>query len=455
MKRKFIRVFLVLLIFLGLPLFVWRMYLAHVISKQLEQIRAAGLPTNGEELNRWYPAVPDNQNAALVLTQAFVLLHTINTDSDKRAQAVWKLKDKFPRRADQLTTAQLELIRWFVETNRLAMTKAEEALKLTSSRYPIDCTRLMNTELPHLAHLANLAALNQCDAALANLAGRNEDATADIVTVLELARTLDGEPFLISQLVRLMLFKRAAATLENRANSSPLNSEEITLLNSAFMKSNVGDSAVLGLIGDRSGTIPYFTISREELARMRPSPEVADREKYSPLPCYGPAILRWIGYYELDYCSYLIGMNKALTVLSNPPPLNLKASGYFARAGEDSKSRQRTLSAQTLSGYANVASRANEAVAQQRITLTALALESFQNEHGKLPEKLEELVPHFLKEVPEDPFTGLDLEYRRTAKGYVIYSVGPDRKDNGGLEKANKEQSADRKAYDITFIVER
>jgi hypothetical protein len=31
----------------------------------------------------------------------------------------------------------------------------------------------------------------------------------------------------------------------------------------------------------------------------------------------GPAILKLIGWYELDYGSYLIGMNKALALLTN------------------------------------------------------------------------------------------------------------------------------------------
>lgn len=49
----------------------------------------------------------------------------------------------------------------------------------------------------------------------------------------------------------------------------------------------------------------------------------------------------------------------------------------------------------------------------------------------------------------------MDLAYRRTDKGYVIYSVGRDREDNGGLEEADKKQSDDKQSYDITFTVER
>jgi hypothetical protein len=51
--------------------------------------------------------------------------------------------------------------------------------------------------------------------------------------------------------------------------------------------------------------------------------------------------------------------------------------------------------------------------------------------------------------VPLDPWDGKPLRYKKLDKGYVIYSVGSDRKDDGG--------SADpeRGFKDITFRVAR
>jgi len=42
-------------------------------------------------------------------------------------------------------------------------------------------------------------------------------------------------------------------------------------------------------------------------------------------------------------------------------------------------------------------------------------------------------VPSYLKKVPDDPF-GLHapLRYKKTITGYLLYSIGPDDKDNGG-----------------------
>jgi hypothetical protein len=62
----------------------------------------------------------------------------------------------------------------------------------------------------------------------------------------------------------------------------------------------------------------------------------------------------------------------------------------------------------------------------------ALAVERYRLAHGKWPQSLQKLTPAFLTKVPDDPFGGGPLHYRRLGDGVVIYSVGPDKEDNGG-----------------------
>jgi len=92
--------------------------------------------------------------------------------------------------------------------------------------------------------------------------------------------------------------------------------------------------------------------------------------------------------------------------------------------------------------------------AKIRDAQTALAIERYRLANGKLPNQLTDLVPSFLPSVPSDPFDGKPLRYKTLAKGYVIYSVGDDRVDNGGTEKDNKGISY-VPGTDITFTVER
>lgn len=59
------------------------------------------------------------------------------------------------------------------------------------------------------------------------------------------------------------------------------------------------------------------------------------------------------------------------------------------------------------------------------------AVERYRADKGAYPETLEALVPAYLHELPEDPFSGAAPRYA-TAPSHRIWSVGPDKEDGGG-----------------------
>jgi hypothetical protein len=63
----------------------------------------------------------------------------------------------------------------------------------------------------------------------------------------------------------------------------------------------------------------------------------------------------------------------------------------------------------------------------------AFALAAFQRDNGKYPDKLDALAPKYLKAIPLDLFSGKPLVYQPKDGGYLLYSVGPNGKDEGGL----------------------
>jgi len=73
-----------------------------------------------------------------------------------------------------------------------------------------------------------------------------------------------------------------------------------------------------------------------------------------------------------------------------------------------------------------------------RCSSTAVAVERYRLGHGFWPDRLDDLVPRNLSRIPTDPFDGQPLRYKRLDDGVVIYSIGADRKDDGGhLERIN------------------
>jgi hypothetical protein len=77
----------------------------------------------------------------------------------------------------------------------------------------------------------------------------------------------------------------------------------------------------------------------------------------------------------------------------------------------------------------------NAAKSQATVTLArvACALERFYLANDSYPERLEELVPSWIAQLPPDPINGGALHYRREAPDqFVLYSVGVNGKDDNG-----------------------
>ncbi len=72
--------------------------------------------------------------------------------------------------------------------------------------------------------------------------------------------------------------------------------------------------------------------------------------------------------------------------------------------------------------------------AYEDLTLVAFALAGYRADHdGTYPTALAQLVPAYIDAIPKDPFTDGDLHYKSDGEGYLLYSVGPNGKDDGGL----------------------
>ena len=67
-----------------------------------------------------------------------------------------------------------------------------------------------------------------------------------------------------------------------------------------------------------------------------------------------------------------------------------------------------------------------------QVTELAFALAAYRAEHGSYPEKLDELMPKYVSEVPKDMFNEAELHYERQPGGYLLYSVGVNGIDDGG-----------------------
>jgi hypothetical protein len=455
MKRFFFRICLAALVLFALLVIyfiVWRVNLAREVDVKLAAIRTAGLPTSGAELNAYYPAVPDNQNAALVMTQAFALIRNF---PDRRSNDE-VTNFKIPPRGQSLTAEQETLLSSYVAMNEAALAKASEALKLLRSRYPVDFSPGLNTSLSHLIGLRELGRLAEFRSLLALDSNQPNNAISSIADMLGMARTLDEEPGWLSQFLRGRLIKMASTTFEYCLNARGLSESALTDLLPLLATVRQTNLVARAFIGERAEITPYFQSRSAWVVKNSENQLIADP----------PPMKFWIlGVMARDLVFYLKVMDTNIAFASLPFPRNLDTISHFSAETFDSLEQHPytslhyhhpfEFSATFLPSIQIFLKLEAEYASNLRLATTTLAVERFRLARGKLPENLDELVPQFLPAVPLDPFDGQPLRYHLLAKGYVIYSVGDDCHDDGGREKPADWKSSDKTTYDITFTVER
>jgi hypothetical protein len=85
-----------------------------------------------------------------------------------------------------------------------------------------------------------------------------------------------------------------------------------------------------------------------------------------------------------------------------------------------------------LPGNSAATSAEDRSTMQFELTKLAFALAAYRADHGSYPEKLADLTPKYVADIPKDIFNDADLHYKHEGAGYLLYSVGINGKDNGG-----------------------
>jgi hypothetical protein len=74
------------------------------------------------------------------------------------------------------------------------------------------------------------------------------------------------------------------------------------------------------------------------------------------------------------------------------------------------------------------------AIAHLALAQAALALEAYHVRYHAYPASLRQLHMAIGWRLREDPFSGRDLRYARRENGFILYSIGPDLRDDRGAE---------------------
>ncbi len=131
-----------------------------------------------------------------------------------------------------------------------------------------------------------------------------------------------------------------------------------------------------------------------------------------------------------------------------------EAKGAFEKSEKDwghplrrKLQRHAPLTAMFYPEYSNYSLQFAYFEARRDLGKVATALKLYKLKYGSYPKHLTDLVPNFIHELPRDPFTGSDLLYHKEGKGFLLYSLGQNGKDDGGKVVTKKGHIALKDKY--------
>lgn len=280
--------------------------------------------------------------------------------------------------------------------------------------------------LPNAQKSRTLASLMKLRGRTALARGDTEQAVESVEALFGTSRALSHQMLLIEHLVRMATASMSLTEVEFLLNEAQLDDGQLKRLARQVEALDFQQGLTTSLMGERA--MGYHTFHHMEQMSMgnvvnKPNPGNGNLSR--------PAD-----------CAIYLGFLREMIAASREP---------FPQALDQSQAVEGRL--KQLAGSRNPLERYNAMVtllilpatqasfqatgrnlAFREATRCAVAAERYRLAHGQPPQKLGDLVPEFLTVVPSDPFDGQPLRMKATDGELVFYSIGKDRKDDGGVD---------------------
>lgn len=444
-RRRKIKIIHILILLSLTAVFAFTLFRLSVrirFQNRIKAIQDAGLPVTLDEMNELYTIPEGAENAAETFIEAFLCYN--EWDKEKRESLPIYGPVELPARRKPLDQEIKELLAQYIADNKQTLEFLHKAAPIEHCRYPVDFSVELGYPMYHLTDIRNCSILLNLEAILHAENNKSRLAFRSVMTNFGLARSLVKEPTSSSQLIRGVCQRYAASSLERIINRTELTDEQLLEIDKALMAAEDISDIPLALVGERCRGIHVFknpTLLIEGIVggKTLPAPVF---ELYSAL-----------GLADRDGIAYIDFINDYIDIASLPLHQRQSASEIV-----DDKLRKISKTHILFHIYSPRHSWITRFylrnIAQVRAARAGIAVQRYRLANGNLPNTLEDLVPSYIDAVPEDPYDGRTIRYDELETGFVVYSIGEDKKDDGGKERPTGRGKKRPPSWDITFIIE-
>ncbi len=359
------------------------------LDRRLGALRAAGYPTSFAELAQYNKLPEGTPNAAPVYERAFAaFVPPVN-----EANVPFLGKAELPDTRTTFSEPVAKAVSQCLTANQDCLSLLHEAAGIKDCRYEWDYADPVNDvpryNVPQQKRLISCARLLRLRTAADVDAGAVDSALTHIRDGLQLGRSLCREPGVMNYLLRIACYGTALDGLERTLSTLALPDEELAGLGETISSAD----ATLNF-WEAVGTEQCFTI---ELLRYP-----ARHRPFGPVGAYLQILS------DRGLASALENASIAMDATKLP---SVQRLAEFREMSDEVDERMSSFHLDFL-GTVEILPICRCAELDARISAhfdlarTALAIERYRLATGKIPERLEELVPQYLRAVPTDPFDG-------------------------------------------------
>jgi hypothetical protein len=320
-----------------------------------------------------------------------------------------------------LTEQQTAAVRDYVKPAAVALQEARKLADQPRGRWPGP---------PRSLDALHAAKLLASDVLLRTQEGDLDGALASCRALVNAGRSVGDEPTLMPQMVRLAAYVLAARQVEHVLGQGGPSEAALAALQQLLSEVGEERPLTLALRGERARTDHLLesvqhgdmTVKQLLAATRGPGAKKSLLSKHDLL--YLPGVTANSRAATLERWNKLVEISKL--------PAQEQADRLAELSAPQRDEPLVVLSPASPAVLARYASEAWEQQAPLRCGVVALAAERYRRANGRWPETLADLKGAYLPDVPLDPFDGQPLRYRKDEQGVVVYSIGPDRQDDGG-----------------------
>jgi hypothetical protein len=380
---------------------------------------------------------PDDQNAALQITKVHALLSPNNPFN---AGGKWETSTMDYRNA-RLPNQNADPLRVaFTKVPKGALEEARKLKDMPAGHFnikPEDNPFAM--KLDYVQDSRSVANLLQLDVVMRSHDGDHDGAAQSCMALLNTANAMKDQPFLISQLVRCAEHAIAVAAIERTLGQGTVSEPTLRKLQTQLEAAAANDGLHQAMRGERAfGHQAYLNLRAGKMTLS---------ELLNPsgmkLSAGDRLVDTFPGIILNGYPDYLRMMNEQVRASKLKDAERKEAYDKLDQQMRQNRARTfrgNLLISLIMPATTKVAQASQRTQAWLRCTTVAVAAERYRLKNKNTwPGSIEELVKaDLLKEVPNDPFDGKPLRFKRTPTGVIVYSVGFDTIDNGGkLDRKN------------------